>query len=111
MLRLAKSYSSSRNALSPVQRQTSATALGNLTVSSVLKSYFHSFVSASKRRESRPNQFEPSEITSCVTTPEPSLRISDTSRSPRRWSLICSNWPTATLANAVYSPSVANIHG
>ena len=28
------------------------------------------------------------------------------SRSARRWSSIASNWPTATLANAVYSPSV-----
>ena len=63
------------------------------------------------RRESSPNQFEPSEITSWVTMPDPSLRISDTSRRPIRWSLIASNWPMATLANAVYSPSVANIHG
>ena len=29
----------------------------------------------------------------------------------RRWSLIGSNWPSATAANAVYSPSVANSHG
>ena len=38
MLRLVKSYMLSRKRLSPVQRHTSATALGNLTVSSVLKS-------------------------------------------------------------------------
>ena len=101
----------SRNALSPVQRQRSATALGNLTVSSVLKSYLTSPVAGSVWRESLPNQIEPSEITSCVTTPERSLRMSEISRSARRWSSIASNWPTATLANAVYSPSVANIHG
>jgi hypothetical protein len=36
MFRTAKSYMSSRKALSPVHRQISATALGNFTVSSVL---------------------------------------------------------------------------
>ena len=101
----------SRKALSPVHLQMSATALGNLTVSSVLKSYFVSPVAGSMWRESLPNQIEPSEITSWVTTPERSLRMSEIWRNARRWSLIASNWPTATLANAVYSPSVANIHG
>ncbi len=63
------------------------------------------------RCESWPNQIEPSETASWATTPERSLRMSEMSRRPTRWSLICSNWPTATLAKAVYSPSVANIHG
>ena len=38
----------------------------------------------STKRESCPNQFVPSETTSWVTTPEPSLRISDTSRRPQQ---------------------------
>jgi hypothetical protein len=68
-------------------------------------------VSGSVVRESWPNQIDPSETTSWVTTPERSLRRSEMSRSARKWSLIGANCPTATLANAVYSPSVANIHG
>ena len=107
MPRTEKSYSSRRNRSSPVQRQIRATALGNFTVSSVLKLY----APVVGLRESWPNQFEPSEITSWVTMPDPLLRISDTSRRSSMWSLICSNWPMVTLANAVYSASVANIHG
>ena len=42
---------------------------------------------------------------------EAPLTMSDASRSARMWSLIASNWPTATIGNAVYSPSVANSHG
>ena len=38
-VRRENSYMSFMNALSPVQRQTSATALGNFTSSSVLKSF------------------------------------------------------------------------
>ena len=74
--------------------------LGNLTVSSVLPGSVL-----------EPNQIEPSVTTSCTTLPDPSLAISDTSRSARMWSIVGSNWPSATLANAVYSPSVPNIHG
>ena len=50
-------------------------------------------------------------MTSCTTLPESPLMTSETSRSAIAWSLIASNWPTATAANAVYSPSVANSHG
>ena len=50
-------------------------------------------------------------MTSCTTLPELPLRISEMSRSARVWSLIASNWPTVTAANAVYSASVAKIHG
>ena len=109
-LRFANEYISSRNASSPVQRHTSATALGNLTVSSVLKSYVvvpSGFVC----RESWPNQIDPSATASCTTTPLPGLRISEMSRSARRWSSIARNCPTATLANAVYSASVPKIQG
>ena len=91
--------------MSPVQRQISATALGNLTVSSVLKS-FVPFV-----LESCPNQIEPSVTDSCTTTPERLFRMSDTSRSARRWSSAVWNCPSATAAKFVYSPSVANSHG
>ena len=65
MPRTEKSYSSSRKRSSPVQRQIRATALGYLTVSSVLKLYALAGVP-----KSWPNQFEPSEITSWVTMPE-----------------------------------------
>ena len=95
-----KSYISSRKPLSPVQRQISATALGNLVVSSVLPgSAFW------------PNHIEPSETNSCPTLPERPLTMSDASRSARMWSSIGPNWPIATIGNAVYSPSVPNSHG
>ena len=97
---MEKSYISSRKPASPVQRQISATVLGNLTVSSVLPgSLFW------------PNQFAPSAVISCVTLPERSLTMSEMSRSARMWSSIALNWPVVTLANAVYSASVAKIHG
>src|SRR5215218_843106 len=104
-LRRVKSSISSRNPSSPVQRQISATALGNLTISSVLKSGLPSV------NVPLPCQTEPSATTSCTTTPEPSLSTSDTSRSARMWFLIDSNCPSVTFACAVYSPSVANSHG
>jgi hypothetical protein len=85
----------------------SATALGNLTVSSVLKS----LILVSGFTESWPNQIDPSETASCTTIPERLLRTSEMSRSVRRWSLAVSNWPSATAAKFVYSPSVAKIHG
>ena len=47
--------------------------------------------SAFVERESWPNQIDPSETTSWVTTPERSLRMPDTSRNARRCSLIASN--------------------
>ena len=96
--------------MSPVQRQTSATMLGNLIVSSVLKS-FVVVPSALVVWESWPNQTEPSETTSWTTMPEPSLRTSEMSRSVRRCSSAVSNWPSASAGNAVYSPSVAKIQG
>ncbi len=97
---LAKSYISSRNASSPVQRQISATALGNLAVSSVLPA-----------SALAPKYTEPSVTTSWTTLPEESLSLIDASLRPRRCSLIGSNWPRATDAKAVNSPSVANSHG
>jgi hypothetical protein len=100
MLARAKPYISRRNASSPVQRQTSATVLGSLAVSSVLPG-----------SASAPKYTVPSVTTSCTTLPLSPLRTWLTSRSARRWSLIGSNWPSATDANAVYSPSVANSHG
>ena len=100
MARTEKSYSSSRNRLSPVHRQTSATALGNLALSSVLPA--SALV---------PKYTWPSGVTSWTTLPEWLLTISLTSRSARRWFSIAVNWPAATAANAVYSPSVANSHG
>ena len=109
-LRTEKSYISSRNRSSPVQRHSSATVLGNFTVSSVLKLYVV-VPSGLVLRESWPYQIEPSEMTSCVTTPERLLRRSEMSRSARRWSLIASNCPTDTDANAVYSASVPKSHG
>ncbi len=110
MLRLAKPYISLRKWLSPVQRHTSATALGNFTVSSVLKSFV--FVpSGFVVTLSWPKYTEPSDTVSCTTIPELWLRMSEMSRSAIRWSSIVWNWPSATAANAVYSPSVANIHG
>ena len=82
-LRTVKSYISSRNLLSPVQRQTSATVLGNFTVSSVLKSLV--FVpSGLVVCESWPNQTEPSDTVSCATTPDRLFRMSETSRNARR---------------------------
>ena len=107
---MAKSYISSRKPLSPVQRQMSATALGNLIVSSLLKSLVL-VPSAAVVCESWPNQIDPSETASCTTTPERSLRMSEMSRSVRRWSSATSNWPSAMAAKFVYSPSVAKIHG
>jgi hypothetical protein len=108
-LRLAKPYISSRKRSSPVQRQMSATALGNLIVSSLLKSLVRTPLTTDC--ESWPNQIEPSETASCTTMPDRSLRTSEMSRSARRWSLATSNWPRATAAKFVYSPSVAKIHG
>jgi hypothetical protein len=58
-----------------------------------------------------PKNTVPSETTSCTTLPLAPLSARLTSRSARRWSAIGSNWPSATDANAVYSPSVANSHG
>jgi hypothetical protein len=84
----------------------SATALGNLTVSSVLKSFTPLGLT-----ESWPNQIDPSVTASWTTMPDRSFRTSETSRSARRWSLATSNWPRATAAKFVYSPSVANSHG
>ena len=84
--------------------------LGNLIVSSVLKSFVlvpSGFVVC----ESWPNQTEPSATVSCTTMPERLLSTSEMSRSVRRWSSAVWNWPSATAANAVYSPSVAKIHG
>jgi hypothetical protein len=43
--------------------------------------------------------------------PELPFRITETSRNARAWSLMASNWPALTDANAVYSASVAKIHG
>ncbi len=106
-----KSSMSSRNASSPVQRQISATAAGNLTISSVLKSYVVTPVVGFVVRESLPCQMEPSATTSCTTTPDPSLSWSEMSRSARMWSLIGPNWPSVTDACAVYSPSTPNSHG
>ncbi len=100
MFRVVKSYISSRNALSPDQRQTVATAIGNLAVSSV-------FPAAARS----PKYTEPSVTTSWATLPLSPLRTRLTSRSARMWSSIGPNWPRATAGNAVYSPSVANSHG
>ncbi len=50
-------------------------------------------------------------MTSWTTLPLSGLMIFDASRSARRCSLIGSNWPSATEAKAVNSPSVANSHG
>ena len=58
-----------------------------------------------------PYQTDPSVTTSCATLPLRALSASEMSRSASRCSLIASNCPTATDANAVYSPSVANSHG
>ena len=66
-----KSSISSRKRSSPVQRQISATAAGNLTISSVLKKYLTVFVAGSSSRRSLPYQIEPSATTSWTTTPEP----------------------------------------
>ena len=85
---------------SPVQRQSSATALGNFVVSSVLPG-----------SASVPKYTEPSVTTSWTTLPLSPLIARLTSRRARRWSTIGSNWPSATLAKAVYSPSVPNSHG
>ncbi len=49
--------------------------------------------------------------TSWTTLPELSLSLTDASLSARMCSLIGSNWPSATDAKAVNSPSVANSHG
>ena len=105
-----KSSISSRKPSSPVQRQISATAAGNLTISSVLKSNAAAPVEPALR-SSLPYQMEPSATTSWTTTPEPSLRSSEMSRSARMWSLIGPNCPSATDACAVYSPSTPNSHG
>ena len=107
---MAKSYISSRKRLSPVQRQIRATALGNLIVSSLLKSLVL-VPSVAVVWESWPNQIDPSDTASCTTTPERLLRTSEMSRSVRRWSLATSNCPRAMAAKFVYSPSVAKIHG
>ena len=80
---MAKSYISSRNLLSPVQRHTSATALGNLIVSSVLKSLVL-VPSGLVVWLSWPNYTEPSETVSWTTIPERLLRMSEMSRSARR---------------------------
>ena len=100
MFRTVKSYISSRKALSPVQRHSNATALGNLAVSSVLPGLVL-----------EPKYTSPVGITSCTTLPLPSFIRSLTSRSACRWVRTMSNCPAATLANAVYSPSVPKIHG
>src|SRR5689334_25247720 len=76
-LRTVKSYISSRNLLSPVHRHTRATALGNFTVSSVLKSLTPLVC------ESWPYQIDPSETDSCTTTPDRLFRLSELSRSSR----------------------------
>ena len=94
----------------PGPRQLSATAPGNLIVSSLLKS-FVLVPSAAVVCESWPNQIDPSDTASWTTIPDPSLSTSEMSRSVRRWSLATSNWPRATAAKFVYSPSVAKIHG
>src|SRR4029450_11558653 len=88
-------YRSLRNFLSPVQRQTNATAEGYFDDSSVLPG-----------SGLAPKYTAPSCVTSCTILPLPLLTICDTSRSARRWSLIGPNWPAATAAKAVYSPSV-----
>ena len=80
--RRAKSYIWLMNRLSPVQRHTRATALGNLTVSSVLKSLV--VTPPVVVRLSWPKYTEPSDTVSCTTIPEPGLRISEMSRSARR---------------------------
>jgi hypothetical protein len=93
-------YMSRRNALSPVQRQMSATALGNFAVSSVLPG-----------SSSAPKKTVPSDTTSWTTLPVVPFSFRLTSRRARMWSSMGSNWPRATEANAVYSPSVENSHG
>src|SRR6266498_1912906 len=85
MARTAASYIWSRNPSSPVQRQTSATALGNLALSSVLPG--SALV---------PKYTCPSGVTSCTILPERAFTRSLTSRRARRWSLIGPNWPAAT---------------
>ena len=66
---LANGYMLAMNLLSPVQRHTNATALGNLIVSSVLKSLVL-VPSAFVVWLSWPNHTEPSETVSWTTTPE-----------------------------------------
>ena len=99
MLDFVKPYISSLKLLSPVQRQIRATALGNLAVSSVLPA-----------SALDPKKTEPSVTTSCTTLPEFPLSMRLTFRSARRWSFMGSNCPAATLAKAVYSPSVPKSH-
>ena len=100
MFATVNEYISRRNASSPVHRQMSATALGNFAVSSVLPG-----------SASAPKKTLPSLTTSWTTLPLLPFSLRLTSRSARMWSSIGSNWPRATDANAVYSPSVENSHG
>ena len=74
--------------------------LGNFTVSSVLPALWF-----------EPKYTSPVGVTSCATLPLRLFRRSLMSRSARRCSFTVSNWPAATAAYEVYSPSVANSHG
>ena len=100
MLRLEKSYISSRNFESPVQRHTIATASGNLAVSSM-----------SPGSSFNPKYTEPSVTVSCTTLPDLLLAMSLTAASERSPFSAVANCPAASRANIVYSWSVANIHG
>jgi len=100
MFFLVNAYISSRKALSPVQRQTMATASGNLAVSSM-----------SPGSSFSPKYTEPSVTVSCTTLPESWLAIMLTRASERSPSSAVPNCPAASRANIVYSWSVANIHG
>ena len=58
-----------------------------------------------------PNHTEPSVTISCATLPLRALSASEMSRSAEQVLLDRLELADATEANAVYSPSVANIHG
>ena len=78
-------------ALSPVQRQTMATASGNLAVSST-----------SPGSSFSPKYTEPSVTVSCTTLPESWLAIMLTWASERSPSSAVLNCPAASRANIVY---------
>src|ERR1700730_3710426 len=95
MFFLTNPYIWSRKLLSPVQRHTIATALGNLAVSSMSPGWLFT-----------PKYTEPSVTVSCTTLPESWLAITLTWARARRPASAVSNCPAASRAKTVYSWSV-----
>ena len=109
-LRLAKSYISSRKRLSPVQRHTSATALGNLIVSSVLKSLvLVPSAAVVWRVVAEPDRA----VGDGLVDDDARAVVEDVGDVAQRAQVVLDRLELAERhrREAVYSPSVAKIHG